>query len=150
MRTLIIAEAGINHNGKIELAKKLIDAAVVACVDYVKFQTFKTGSVISKHAQKADYQKHGTDVNESQYDMAKKLEFDKQTHIELIQYCSSKNIKFLSTAFDLESIDLLYELGIDFFKIPSGEVTNLPYLKKIAGKKLPVVMSTGMANLSDI
>lgn len=150
MKTLIIAEAGINHNGKFELAKKLIDVAVEANVDYVKFQTFKTESVISIHAQKADYQKQTTSEDESQYEMVKKLEFDKQTHIDLIQYCNIKNIKFLSTAFDLQSVDLLFELGIDFYKIPSGEITNYPYIKKIATKGLPVVMSTGMANLSEI
>lgn len=147
---MIIAEAGVNHNGKIELARQLIDVAVEAKVDYVKFQTFKTELAISKFAQKADYQKQTTSEAETQFELVKKLELDKNTHIELIAYCKSKNIKFLSTAFDLDSIDLLFELGIDFFKIPSGEINNYPYLKKIAEKGLPVVMSTGMANLSEI
>lgn len=149
-KTIIIAEAGVNHNGSIKLAKKMIDVAANAGVDYVKFQTFKTELAISKHAQKAVYQKQTTDANESQFEMIKKLELDKQAHIELINHCKAKNINFLSTAFDLESVDLLCELSIDFYKIPSGEITNYPYLKKIAGKGLPVVMSTGMANLTEI
>ncbi len=149
-KTIIIAEAGVNHNGSIELAKKLIDVAVKAGVDYVKFQTFKAELAISKNAKKADYQKQTTDADESQFDMIKKLELDKNAHIELIDYCNKKNIMFLSTPFDLESIDLLYELKIPLYKIPSGEITNYPYLKKIASKKLPVIMSTGMANIQEI
>lgn len=150
MRTVIIAEAGVNHNGDINLAKQLIEVASKSGANYVKFQTFKTELVVSKYAQKAEYQKQTTEANESQFEMIKKLEFDKQTHLELLNCCKKNNIKFLSTAFDLESIDLLFELGIDFFKIPSGEITNYPYLKKIAGIGKPIVMSTGMANLSEI
>lgn len=150
-KTLIIAEAGVNHNGSLDIAKQLIDVAAAAGVDYVKFQTFKTEKLVSKTAQKAAYQKENTgNEEEGQYEMIKKLELNKAAHQELISYCKEKNIKFLSTAFDLDSIDLLEELGIDFFKIPSGEITNLPYLKKIASKKKPVILSTGMANLGEI
>lgn len=150
-RTLIIAEAGVNHNGSIEIAKKLIDSAVEAKVDYVKFQTFKTDKLVSKEAKKAAYQIENTkDEKESQFEMIKKLELDEEKHLILINYCQKKGIKFLSTAFDLESIDLLDALNIDIFKIPSGEITNLPYLKKIASKKKPIILSTGMANLGEI
>jgi len=146
----IIAEAGVNHNGSIELAKKLIDIAVEAKVDAVKFQTFRTENCISKNAQKADYQKQTTDVNESQFDMIKKLELDLNTHKELITYCNSKNIMFLSTPFDLDSVDLLNNLGLEIFKIPSGEITNLPYLKKIGSLNKQIILSTGMANIKEI
>ena len=149
-RTIIIAEAGVNHNGDINIAKKLIDIAVEAGVDYVKFQTFKAELAISKNAKKADYQNKTTDKSESQYEMIKKLELDKETHHILIDYCKAKNIKFLSTPFDLESIDLLFDLGIELYKIPSGEITNYPYLKKIAQKGLPIIISTGMANMQEI
>ena len=149
-RTIIIAEAGVNHNGDINIAKKLIDIAVEAGVDYVKFQTFKADLAISKNAKKADYQNKTTDKSESQYEMIKKLELDKETHHILIDYCKAKNIKFLSTPFDLESIDLLFDLGIELYKIPSGEITNYPYLKKIAQKGLPIIISTGMANMQEI
>jgi N,N'-diacetyllegionaminate synthase len=150
-RTLIIAEAGVNHNGSIELAKKLIDVAADAKVDYVKFQTFKTENLVSKTAKKAEYQiKNIDDNDDSQFAMLKKLELDLDTHKLLIDYCNSRNIKFLSTAFDLESIDMLNELGIDLFKIPSGEITNYPYLQKIGRSGKPVIISTGMANLADI
>lgn len=150
-KTLIIAEAGVNHNGSIETAKKLIDAAVDAEVDYVKFQTFKAEKLVSKSAQKADYQiENSENKEESQFAMIKKLELDEETHRILIEYCKEKGIKFLSTAFDLDSIDLLDNLDIDIFKIPSGEITNLPYLRKIATKKKDVIVSTGMSTLSDI
>jgi len=149
--TLIIAEAGVNHNGSIEIAKQLIDVAAESGVDYVKFQTFKAEKVISKNAVKAEYQIVNTEnESESQLDMVKKYELDKDTHIELINYCNTKSVKFLSSPFDLESIDLLADLGINLFKIPSGEITNLPYLKKIASLKKEVIISTGMCNLSDI
>jgi len=149
--TIIIAEAGVNHNGSIEIAKKLIDAGAAAGVDYVKFQTFKSEKVISKNAKKADYQIANTaDGVESQLEMVKKYELDKDTHLELIQYCNVKGVKFLSSPFDLESIDLLVELGIELFKIPSGEITNLPYLRKVAALKKDIILSTGMCNLSDI
>lgn len=150
MKTVIIAEAGVNHNGDINLAKKLIEIASKAGADYVKFQTFNTESLVSKHAEKAEYQKKVTQANESQYEMIKKLEFDKQTHLELKNCCKNNNIKFLSTAFDLDSIDLLSKIGVDFFKIPSGEITNYPYIRKIARLGKPIVMSTGMANLLEI
>ena len=149
-KIFIIAEAGVNHNGSIELAKKLIDAAVKAKADAVKFQTFKTELCISKNAQKADYQKQTTDVSESQFDMIKKLELDIEAHKELIAYCQVKNIMFLSTPFDHESINLLSDLGLDIFKIPSGEITNLPYLRHIGSLGKKVVLSTGMSNLKEV
>ena len=149
-RTIIIAEAGVNHNGDLNMAKKLIDAAKDAGVDYVKFQTFKTELSITKYAEKADYQLEITEEKESQFEMIKKLELDNNQFIELSKYCKLKKLNFLSTAFDLDSIDFLNKLGIDFFKIPSGEITNYPYLKKIGLIGLPVVMSTGMADLKEI
>jgi N,N'-diacetyllegionaminate synthase len=147
---IIIAEAGVNHNGSIELAKKMIDIAVEAGVDYVKFQTFKAEKLVTIYAQKADYQKETTNINESQFEMIKKLELNINSHKRLIKYCNSKGIKFLSTPFDNDSIDLLFDLGLDLFKIGSGEITNFPYLRKIATKKLPVILSTGMSNLSEV
>ncbi|BEK49231.1 N-acetylneuraminate synthase [Campylobacter coli] len=149
-KTLVIAEAGVNHNGDLNLAKKLIDVASEAGADYVKFQTFKTELCISKNAQKAEYQLKTTSKIESQFEMVKKLELSKQAHEILIEYCKERNIKFLSTAFDLKSIDLLVELGIDIFKIPSGEITNLPYLRKIAQLNKKIILSTGMATLGEI
>ena len=149
-KVFIIAEAGVNHNGSIERAKKLINVAVEANVDAVKFQTFKTELCISKNAQKADYQKQTTDVSESQFDMIKKLELDIEAHKELIAYCQVKNIMFLSTPFDHESINLLSDLGLDIFKIPSGEITNLPYLRHIGSLGKKVVLSTGMSNLKEV
>lgn len=150
MSVFIIAEAGVNHNGSIELAKKLIDVAVDAGADAVKFQTFKTENLVSKNADKAEYQKDTTDSSESQFDMIKKLELDLDAHHELISYCKSKNIMFLSTPFDLDSIDMLNDLGLEIFKIPSGEITNLPYLRKIGSLKKEVVLSTGMADMDEI
>tara|TARA_Y100000385_G_C13082354_1_gene634605 strand:+ start:80 stop:1096 length:1017 start_codon:yes stop_codon:yes gene_type:complete len=149
-KVLIIAEAGVNHNGSIETAKKMIDVAVDAGVDFVKFQTFKTELAISRSAVKADYQVSNTGNNESQFDMVKKLELDQEAHRILINYCELKGIKFLSTAFDLVSIDLLVDLGISLFKIPSGEVTNLPYLRKIGVLGFPIILSTGMCDMGDI
>ena len=150
MSVFIIAEAGVNHNGSIELAKKLIDVAVEAKVDAVKFQTFKAENLLSKNTQKAEYQKETTDAKESQFEMIKKLELDVDTHYELIEYCNSKNIMFLSTPFDLDSIDLLGKLELSIFKIPSGEITNLPYLRKIGVLKKQVILSTGMADIGEI
>jgi N,N'-diacetyllegionaminate synthase len=150
MSIFIIAEAGVNHNGSVELAKKLIDVAVRAGADAVKFQTFKTENLVSKSAQKAEYQKETTDKEESQFDMIKKLELNVETHAELISYCNDKNIMFLSTPFDLDSIDLLDNLKLPIFKIPSGEITNLPYLRKIGAIKKEVVLSTGMADIGEI
>ncbi len=150
MKTIIIAEAGVNHNGSIELAKQMIDVAVDAGVDYIKFQTFKSENLVSINAEKADYQKISTNKDESQYEMLKKLELDLNSHKVLVDYCNSKNIKFISSPFDNDSIDLLFDLGADLFKIGSGEITNYPYLKKIATKRLPIVLSTGMSSLSDV
>tara|TARA_B110000459_G_scaffold51651_1_gene57542 strand:- start:2790 stop:3785 length:996 start_codon:yes stop_codon:yes gene_type:complete len=147
--TLIIAEAGVNHNGDINLAKKLIDVASEAGVDYVKFQTFKAENLVQRNAKKASYQIDNTDNAGSQFTMLKKLELSNENHNILIEYCKLKNVKFLSTAFDFESMDFLKN-KLDFYKIPSGEITNLPYLEKVAKLGLPVVMSTGMANMQEV
>jgi N,N'-diacetyllegionaminate synthase len=149
-RTFIIAEAGVNHNGSLELAMKLIDVASEAGADAIKFQTFKAEKVISRYAQKAEYQKRSTDASESQLDMVRKLELDEAAHEELFSYCRSKDIIFLSTPFDLDSIDLLNKLGLEIFKIPSGEITNLPYLRKMGALKKEIILSTGMAYLGEI
>ena len=150
MKTIIIAEAGVNHNGSIENAKKLIDVAHQAGADYVKFQTFKTESVVTKTAGKAEYQKNLTGENESQFEMIKKLELDAESHKILTQHCKKRGIKFLSTPFDLSSVDLLEDLNIPFYKIPSGEITNLPFLRYIGGMGKPIIMSTGMATLVEV
>ena len=149
-KTLIIAEAGVNHNGDIEIAKKLIDAASDAGADYVKFQTFKAEKLVNKNAEKAEYQKENSGADESQFEMLQKLEIDEETHIILQNYCKAKNIRFLSTAFDLDSIDLLQKLGIDLFKIPSGEITNYPYIQKTGLQNKPIIISSGMSTLEDI
>lgn len=150
-KTIIIAEAGVNHNGDMRLAKELIDAASEAGADFVKFQTFKADKLVSKEAKKAEYQSINTQDNDSsQYSMLKKLELDEEQHYELQQYAKDKGIKFLSTGFDEESVDFLDTLGIDLFKIPSGEITNLPYLQHVASKNKPVILSTGMANICEI
>ncbi|MDD5211959.1 MAG: N-acetylneuraminate synthase [Sulfuricurvum sp.] len=150
MSVFIIAEAGVNHNGSLELAKELIDIAADAGADAVKFQTFRADKLVSKTAQKAEYQKQTTDVAETQYEMIKKLELDEAAHHELIAYCKTKNILFLSTPFDHKSIDLLDCLGMEIFKIPSGEITNLPYLRHIGSLSKEVILSTGMADLGEI
>ena len=150
MSVFIIAEAGVNHNGSIKLAKKLIDVAVESGADAVKFQTFKTENLVSKTAKKADYQKKTTDALESQFDMIKKLELDVNTHKELLVYCQEKGIMFLSTPFDHDSINLLSDLGLQIFKIPSGEITNLPYLRHIGSLRKKVVLSTGMSTLQEV
>ena len=150
-KVIIIAEAGVNHNGDIYLAKKLIDVAVKAGVDYVKFQTFKSESLVSKSAKKADYQIENTqDASENQLQMLKKLELSHEQHVELMAYCREKKISFFSTAFDLESLIYLKELGLTMVKIPSGEITNLPYLRKAAELFSKVIISTGMSTLEDI
>jgi N,N'-diacetyllegionaminate synthase len=150
-KVFIIAEAGVNHNGDINLAKKLIDVAVDAKVDAVKFQTFKASNLLLKDAKKADYQQKNMNENDnSQYNMLKKLELDIDTHKELIKYCNSKNIMFLSTPFDNDSIDMLNKLDLEIFKIPSGEITNLPYLRHIGSLKKEVILSTGMADIGEI
>lgn len=151
MHTLIIAEAGVNHNGNLEIAKRLIDVAAAAGVDFVKFQTYKTENLVSKTAQKAIYQKKNVnDGNNSQYEMLKKLELSEVMHVDLISYCTQKDIKFLSTGFDESSIDYLEKLDVELFKVPSGEITNKPYLKHIASKGKPVIISTGMSSISEI
>jgi len=150
MSVFIIAEAGVNHNGSITLAKKLIDVASKAGADAVKFQTFKAEKLVAKNAQKASYQKETTDAEESQFAMIKKLELDLDTHQKLIDYCKVKKIMFLSTPFDLESVDMLNDLGLSIFKIPSGEITNLPYLRKIGALNKKVVLSTGMATMDEV
>lgn len=149
-KTLIIAEAGVNHNGSIDMAKRLIEAAAEAGVDYVKFQTFKSEKLVSRHAAKADYQKANTGGEDSQLKMLQQLELSRDDHFLLIEHCKKCGIKFLSTAFDLESIEFLHSLNLDLWKIPSGEITNLPYLRSIAQKGGRVIMSTGMCDLSDI
>jgi len=149
-KVFVIAEGGINHNGSVANARKMIAVASEAGADAVKFQTFKSEEVISKYAPKAEYQKATTDAEESQLDMAKKLELSKAEFEELARYCKEKDIIFLSTPFDFDSIDFLNELGLDTFKIPSGEITNLPYLRKIGNLARKVILSTGMANLGEI
>jgi len=149
-KTFIIAEAGVNHNGSLELAKQLIDIAVEAGVDAVKFQTFKAEKVISKFAKKAEYQIQTTGKQESQLDMVKKLELDVDSHRILMKYCMEKNIMFLSTPFDHDSIELLTDLGLEIFKIPSGEITNLPYLRHIGKLNKKVILSTGMSDMGEI
>ncbi|MCU0326669.1 MAG: N-acetylneuraminate synthase [Spirosomaceae bacterium] len=149
-KTIIIAEAGVNHNGSIELAKRLVDAAAEAGADFVKFQTFKADKIASKQAQKADYQQKTTDKSESQLEMLKRLELSEEAHHELIDYCKTKNIAFLSTAFDFESIELLKSFGITLGKIPSGELTNLPFLRKMSAAFPQIILSTGMADLNEI
>ena len=148
--TLIIAEAGVNHNGSISMAKELIDIASTAGADFVKFQTFKAKRLVTRKAEKANYQKNLTKENETQYEMLKKLELTVSNHKKLIEYCKKKNIGFLSTGFDLESIQLLVNLDIQLFKIPSGEITNLPLLRRIGGIGKPIILSTGMSKLSEV
>lgn len=150
MKVFIIAEAGVNHNGDLGLAKKLIDVAAEAGADAVKFQTFKAENLVTKSARKAKYQTKRTDSSESQYEMIKKLELDVEVHKDLMVYCKEKGIMFLSTPFDHESIELLHDLGLAIFKIPSGEITNLPYLRHIGRFNKKVFLSTGMADLGEI
>lgn len=150
-KVFIIAEAGVNHNGSLDLAKKLVDAAVDAKVDAVKFQTFISENVISKNAVKADYQKSEIeDKKETQLEMVKKLELSFNNFIELKDYCDSKNIIFLSTAFDNESVDFLKKLNLGIWKVPSGDINNLPFLQKIGSFNEEIIISTGMSNLSEI
>jgi N-acetylneuraminate synthase len=151
MTTLIIAEAGVNHNGDMGLAKELIAAAAEAGADLVKFQTFIAANIISRSAPKAEYQKGATDPQESQQDMVRKLELTRENHLELIEECEKRGIGFFSTAFDKDSIDLLEELGaLKIVKIPSGELTNLPYLRYLTRHRKHVLLSTGMADLGEI
>jgi len=150
-KTLIIAEAGVNHNGSVEVAKKLIDVAAEAGADIIKFQTFKAEKVISKNAPKAEYQKQTTEAGESQLEMVRKLELDEAAHRELIEHCRLRRVEFLSTPFDFDSIDLLARnLNLLRLKIPSGEITNGPYLLYIAEAGKPVILSTGMSTLGEV
>jgi len=149
-RTLIIAEAGVNHNGDLNLAKQLIDAGASAGADLVKFQTFNANRQVTRLAKKADYQMQGTDSAESQHAMLSRLELTEAMHHELIAYCATQKIGFFSTGFDIESIDFLVSLGQDHFKIPSGEIVNLPYLRHIGQLGKTVILSTGMASLGEI
>jgi N,N'-diacetyllegionaminate synthase len=149
-KTFIIAEAGVNHNGSLELAKKLVDVAVHAGADAVKFQTFKAETLVLRNAKKADYQKISSGNNETQFEMLKKLELSESDHFELVKHCNDKKIMFLSTPFDLESVDFLASLGMKIFKIPSGEITNLPYLRKIARLGHKIILSTGMSTLDEV
>ena len=146
----IIAEGGVNHNGDVGLAERMIVAAAQAGVDAVKFQTFRAEKLVSTDAPKASYQLRSTDVDESQYEMIKKLELDPEAHCQLIACCRKQGILFLSSPFDEESADFLDEIGVPAFKIPSGEITNLPYLKHISRKGKPMIVSTGMATLSEV
>ena len=148
--TTIIAEAGVNHNGSLTTAKQLIDAASIAGADFIKFQTFKAESLVTSTADKADYQKRSGQPDQSQYEMLKQLELDRSNHEALADYCKNKPAKFVSSAFDIDSIDLLAELNIPFFKIPSGEITNLNYLRHVGSLNKPIVMSTGIATLDEV
>ncbi|WP_339782575.1 N-acetylneuraminate synthase [uncultured Marinobacter sp.] len=150
MSVLIIAEAGVNHNGSLELAKSLVDAAVDAGADFVKFQTFKANSLLTTNAPKAEYQVKNAGAGESQFEMIRRLELSEEMHEELWNYCAEKNIGFLSTGFDIASIDYLKKLGVGIFKVPSGELTNLPLLRHIGSFKRDVILSTGMACLGEI
>ena len=150
-KVIIIAEAGVNHNGEINLAKRLIDVAVEAGVDYIKFQSFVAEKLVSPNSRKAKYQsKNISDGDDSQFNMLKKLELSHQDHVELMRYCDEKGINFFSTAFDIDGLHYLNNLGLTLFKIPSGEVTNYPYLKTVASFGKQVILSTGMCSDSDI
>ncbi len=150
MKTLIIAEAGVNHNGDLALARQLIDAAAESGADMVKFQTFNADRLVTTHAKKADYQTQTTDAGESQHAMIRRLELTRDMHVALIAHCKSRGIQFFSTGFDADSIDMLAELGLVCFKIPSGEITNLPYLRHVGRYGKPVILSTGMSTLDEI
>ena len=149
-KVLIIAEAGVNHNGDITTAKKMVDVAKDAGVDYIKFQTFVPEKLVSRYAEKAEYQKKNTDAAESQLDMLRKLSLSENEFVSLKAYCDDVGIGFISTPFDLESIEFLEKLDMDFWKIPSGEITNLPYLEKIAKTGRKVILSTGMSDIQEI
>lgn len=150
MKTLIIAEAGVNHNGDLTLARQLIDVAARAGADMVKFQTFSADRLVTTQALKADYQSQSTDPGESQHDMIRRLELTRDTHEVLIAHCKLRGIAFFSTGFDHRSVDLLVELGLECLKVPSGEITNLPYLRHVGGYGKSVILSTGMATLGEI
>ena len=149
-RALIIAEAGVNHNGSLEKAFELIDAAVYAGADIIKFQTFDSLLLASKSAAQARYQSKNIGFSQSQRDMLQSLELPKSCYSQLVSYCQERGLEFLSSAFDFSSIDFLSQLGMKRWKIPSGEITNLPYLRKVSSFGLPVVLSTGMASLGEV
>ena len=149
-KVFIIAEAGVNHNGSLDIAKKMVDAAVSAGADAIKFQTFNAESLVSKYAPKAVYQKITADKDESQLEMLKRLELDINAHKKLLYYCRKKKIVFVSSPFDIKSIDLLSHLGLKIFKIPSGEITNLPYLRKVGSLRKKLIVSTGMSTLKEV
>lgn len=150
MSVLIIAEAGVNHNGSLINAKNLVDKAKKSGADCIKFQTFKSENLVSKKAVKAAYQKINTSSSETQLEMLRKLELSFNDFVELSEYCKLQEILFLSTAFDFDSINFLYDLGMDFWKVPSGEITNLPYLIKIAETHKPIILSTGMSTIGEV
>lgn len=150
MKTLIIAEAGVNHNGEIEIAKKLIDIAADSGADLVKFQTFSANRLVTQNASKAEYQVLATDEIESQHAMLRRLELTEAMHHELINHCANREIGFFSTGFDVESVNFLAGLGQELFKIPSGEITNLPFLKYIGGLRKKILLSTGMSNMHEV
>jgi N,N'-diacetyllegionaminate synthase len=150
LTVLVIAEAGVNHNGDMSIARRLIDAAAQSGADLVKFQTFGADRLATGHAAKARYQSANTDQGESQLAMLRRLELDRSTHESLIAHCRTRAVGFFSTGFDTQSVDLLAELGADRFKIPSGEITNLPYLRHVGGYGKPVILSSGMATLGEI
>jgi N-acetylneuraminate synthase len=146
----IIAEAGVNHNGNLDLAMELVDAALATGADAVKFQTFKAERIVTHEAPKAEYQKRTTGAAESQFEMLRRLEVSPETHHQLMAYCQERGILFMSSPFDEESVDLLDDIGVPVFKIPSGEITNLPYLSHVARKGKPLIVSTGMSYLSEV
>lgn len=150
MKTLVIAEAGVNHNGDLTLARSLVDAAAMAGADCVKFQTFKAERLLTRAAEKAEYQKCASGADETQFEMIRRLELSESMHRELIAHCGVRGITFLSTGFDTESIDVLAGFGMQMFKIPSGEITNLPYLQHVGSLGKPVIISTGMSTLGEI
>ncbi|MDC1280932.1 N-acetylneuraminate synthase [bacterium] len=149
-KTLIIAEAGVNHNGNIQIALDLINAASDCGADIIKFQTFKANNLILKNTKKTDYQIINTKSSSSQYEMLKSLEITELMHEKILNHCIKKNIEFLSSAFDIEDLEYLVKLGIKRIKVPSGEITNLPYLEKVATYDLPIIVSTGMSNMNEI
>jgi N,N'-diacetyllegionaminate synthase len=150
MRTLVIAEAGVNHNGDMGLARRLIDAAAEAGADYVKFQTFNATHLVTRSAKKAEYQIKATDDKQSQYEMLKALELNPEAHEMLMAHCAARSIRFFSTAFDPLSLEFLHALKLGLYKVPSGEITNLPFLRNIGAQRCPVILSTGMATMAEV
>jgi len=150
MRTLVIAEAGVNHNGDLAIALRLVDAAADAGADVVKFQTFKADRLVTRSAPKAAYQSAATGAAETQHEMIRKLELTEEMHRAILDRCKARGIRFMSSAFDVESLEMLEALGLDTFKVPSGELTNLPYLRRIGSYRKPVILSTGMATLDEV